>query len=234
MIIHRSLTTFLCALALTFQTGAALAVSTFTETFNSNASNWLNGASTAPTYNSTGGVGNSGYISYTSTFTSGASGPFGAPPLQILFRGNNAANASGDAFVGNWLADGVKSLSVAVRHNYSSTLSLYARIDAGGGAAASLAYDALYAVAPNTWTQVAIPITNSNPPFLSYGAGNYNSVFTNVNNLQLGFYVPASTTFSDFRMDLDNVALTVPEPASLGLVGIGLAALVTRRQRRRS
>jgi len=217
-------------MALLAATGTASAVTTFTETFNTNASDWLTGASTAPTYNVTGGIGDSGFISYTSTFTSGASGSFGAPPLQILFRGNNSADASADAFVGNWLGDGVFSLSIAVRHNYSTALDFYARLDGGSGRAASLATS--YSIAPNSWTTITIPITDSNPPFLSYGAGTYSTVFPSIQNLQFGLYVPASTTFTDLRMDLDNVTVTVvPEPsAAISLLG-GLGLLTLHRRR---
>jgi hypothetical protein len=210
---------------------ASAAVVEYTETFDTNASGWLNGVSAAPTYNATGGVGNSGYIAYTTSFTSGTAGSFGAPPLQVLFRGNDAANASGDAFVGNWLTAGVQSFSVTVRHNYTSTLNLYARFDAGFGAGASLAADPAYAIAPNTWTTITVPITDSNPPFSSYGAGSFSSVFANVQNVQLGLYVPPSTTFTDLRMDLDNVKVAIPEPTSVGLLAGGAGMLMFRRRR---
>lgn len=216
-----------------FVASSASAVTTFTETFNTNASNWLNVSSTAPAYSATGSIDNSGYIAHTASFTSGASGGFpGASPLQLFFRGNNSANASNDAFVGNWIADGVQSLSVSVRHNYTSTLNLYARFDAGAGAAASLAQDPAYAIAPNTWTTLTIPIVNSNPPFVSYGAGSFNSVFSNVQNVQLGLYVPASTTFTNLTLDLDNVAVVTPEPATLGALALG--GLLLRRSRRQA
>ncbi|WAC21487.1 PEP-CTERM sorting domain-containing protein [Luteolibacter sp. SL250] len=218
-------------LGLALSGGSASAVTAFTETFNTNASGWLTGNSVAPTYSATGGVGNSGYISFTSTFTSGASGPFGAPPLQTLIRGNASADASGDAFAGNWITSGVTTMTVAVRHNYNQTLNLYARLDAGGGNAASLASTASYAVASDTWTTITIPITNSNPPFLSYGGGDFNSVFGNIQNVQLGFYLPANTTFTDFRIDVDNVSVAVPEPASLGLLAVAGAGIVLRRRR---
>ncbi|MBN9428656.1 MAG: PEP-CTERM sorting domain-containing protein [Burkholderiales bacterium] len=224
------------ASALALATVPASAVTSFTETFESGASGWLTGTSAAPTYNASGGIDDSGYISFTSTFASGASGPFGAPPLQILFRGNDAANASGDAFVGNWLTDGNQTFSVAVRHNYAETLNLYARFDAGAGRAASLAYDAQYAIDPDTWTTISFPLIDGNPPFLSYGAGNFNSVFSNIQNLQLGLYLPASTTFADLRFDIDNVAVSpVPEPAlySMFVVG-GLVTMVAARRRRRT
>lgn len=221
-------------LAVTSMTGSAsAAVVPFTETFNADASAWLTGASTAPTYNTSGGIDGSGYISYTSTFTSGATGMGGTPPQAILFRGNNAANASGDAFVGNWFTAGVDTFSVAVRHNYTSTLSLYARLDAGAGAAASLAPN-VYSITPDTWTTITFPITNSNPPFVSFGGGNFNSVFSNIQNVQLGLYLPASTTFTDLRFDIDNVSLSaVPEPGSLTLISLAMGALVVYCWRRK-
>ena len=220
------------ALALACLTASASAVTSFTETFNTNASNWLNGASAAPTYSSTGGVSNSGFVSYTSTFSSAATGSFGASPLQILFRGNSGSSASGGAFTGNWITSGVESITVSVRHNYTTSLNLYARLDAGSGRAASLADTSLYAVAPNTWTTISIPIVDTNPPFLSYGAGTFSTVFSNIQNVQLGFYLPASTTFTNFEMAVDNIAVTVPEPASFALAALGLGALTLRRRSR--
>jgi len=219
------------ALASLLAISSASAVTSFTETFNTNASGWINGANGAVTYNSNGGVGNSGYISYTSTFTSGASGSFGAPPLALLLRGNNGA-ASGSAFAGDWVASGVTSLTVSVMHNYTSDLTLYARLDAGSGRAASLASDGAYTVAPNTWTTITIPIIDSNPPFLSYGAGTFSTVFSNIQNVQLGFYVPANTTFTNFTISADNISLNaVPEPASLGLAAAGALGFLARRRR---
>lgn len=207
----------------------------FTETFNTNDSNWLNGDSSAPVWNATGGIGDSSYISWTAPeFTS--AGGFG-DPLKIMFRGNNANNASGDAFVGNWITGGVISLTLSVRHNYTSGLNFYARIAGSGGAGASLSNDGgLFAIAPDTWTTITISITDSDPPFASYGSSTFNGVFTNVQNLQFGLYLPDATTFSNLRLDIDNVSV-VPEPATsallaAGVLGAGLAAW-RRRQRTR-
>ncbi len=234
----------LLALALALTTGSASAVTAFTETFNTGANGWLTGTSVAPTYNATGGVGDSGYISFTHTFTSGTSGTGGSPPLQLMFRGNNAADASGDAFVGNWINDGVQSLTLTVRHNYSTSLNFYSRIASlsTSGRGASLAPQG-YLIPANTWTTITIQIadnlfdagTNPNGTFLSYGAGNFNTVFSDIQDLQFGFYVPASTTLTNFRMDIDNVSVAVvPEPASLGLVAFAGAGFVLRRRRARA
>lgn len=206
----------------------------FTEDFTSGASNWLNGASAAPTWSATGGVGNSPYISYTSPdFTSGGSSPFPPfpPPFQLMFRANSSANASGGAFVGDWLSGGVSSLSVAVRHNYDSTLHFYSRLASTGGAGASLAFDDAFALAPNTWTTINIPIVESDPPFLGYGSGTFSSTFSNIQNLQFGLYLPANTTFTGLRMDIASASV-VPEPGTIGLVAFGLTGLVLLHRRR--
>jgi len=206
----------------------------FTEDFPSGASNWLNGASQAPTWSATGGVGDSAYISYTAPdFTSGSSSPFPPfpPPFQLMFRANSSANASGGAFVGDWLAGGVTSLSVTVRHNYDSTLHLYARLAATGGAGASLAFNDAFALAPNAWTTINIPIVESDPPFVGYGSGTFSSTFSNIQILQFGLYLPANTEFTGLRMDVASASI-VPEPGTVGLVVFGLVGLVLLQRRR--
>jgi hypothetical protein len=213
---------------------SALAPLPFTEEFATNASGWLTGVSTPPAWFSTGGVNDSAYISFTSPeFTSGTNSFDGAPPLQLMFRANNAADASGDAFVGNWLSGGVVSLSLAVRHNYTETLNFYARFASTGGAGASLGFAGVFAVEPtNTWTTITIPIVNSNPPFTSFGTGNFTSVFSNVQNLQFGLYLPTNTTFTDLRMDIDRVSI-VPEPSTWALVACSASVLAGLALRRR-
>jgi hypothetical protein len=203
----------------------------FTEDFTSGASNWLNGSSAAPTWSATGGVDDSAYISYAApAFTSGSTSPFGTPPFQLMFRAGT--NASGSAFVGNWLAGGgVSSLSVTVRHNYDSTLHLYSRLASTGGAGASLAFNNAFALAPNTWTTINIPIVESDPPFVGYGSGTFTSAFSNIQNLQFGLYLPANTAFTGLRMDMAS-ASTVPEPGTIGLVAFGLAGLAFLQRRR--
>lgn len=203
----------------------------FTETFDLGDSNWLNGDSSAPTWHASGGIDDSGYISWTAPeFTS--AGGFG-DPLKLMFRGNNAADASGDAFVGDWLSGGVIALSLSVRHNYTTDLNFYARLAGTGGGGASLANDEeLFSIAPNTWTTITILITNSNPPFTSYGSSTFNGVFSNIQNLQFGLYLPDETTFTDLRMDIDNVSI-VPEPTTsvlLIMAALGVAGVALRRR----
>ncbi|MEM1447155.1 MAG: PEP-CTERM sorting domain-containing protein [Planctomycetota bacterium] len=221
-------TRILAASSLALTVGSASAVSTFTETFDANDSGWLDETGATPDYFATGGVGGSGYISYTpAPFNSGAGG-FG-DPLAILLRGN-AGSASGDAFVGDWLTSGVQTFSVDVRHNYDTALNLYTRLNRGFGQAASSANNAIYTIAPNTWTTLTLEIEDTNPPFVSYGAGSFASVFSGIADVQVGLYLPANTDFNNLTFDLDNVNVTVPEPASLGVVALaGLASLRRRR-----
>lgn len=211
--------------------GSAFAVTNFTETFNTNASGWLNGASGAPIYNATGGVGDSGYISYAPADFNSGSGGFG-DPLALMFRGNAAADASGDAFVGDWLGSGVITLSLTFQHNYTESLNFYARIGGTGGAGASLTNTVVFTIAPNTWTTITIPITDSNPPFASYGSSTFNGVFANVQNLQFGLYLPANTDISGLVVGLDNVTIAVPEPTAAVMFGLGLGVIALRRQRK--
>lgn len=208
----------------------------FVETFNTGDSGWFNGSSAAPDWYSSGGVDNSGYISFENSITTGAGSSYpGAPAglvTQILMRGNSANSASGGAFVGNWLTGGVISLSLTIRHNYDDALNLYTRLAGTGGAGASLSYNAAFTIAPNTWTTILIPITDSNPPFLSYGSSDFNGVFSNLQNLQFGLYLPEYTTFTDLKFDIDNVSI-VPEPTTamfLVVAALGMMFVALRRR----
>ncbi|MEM9384844.1 MAG: VPLPA-CTERM sorting domain-containing protein [Pseudomonadota bacterium] len=212
--------------------GQAWAVSTFTETFNTDDSNWLDGTSQTPIYNATGGIDDSGFISYLAPPFNSGGGGFG-DPLLIMFRGNDANDASGGAFVGDWLASGVTSFSVAVRHNADTALNFYARLAGFGGAGASLSNDSIFEIAPDTWTTISFDIVDSDPPFVSYGSSTFEGVFSNILNLQLGLYLPENTDFDSLMLDLDNVSITaVPLPAAAWLFVSGLVSLLAGARRK--
>lgn len=225
------------AAALAFiSAGRASAVTVpFTETFRSNASGWVISlvptGTGSPTWSSTGGVDDGGFISLSRTMsTSQFNGSgFGF----IAFRGNAAADASGDAFVGNWLTAGVSEVSAYVRHNAPAAVNMYLRLDAGGGAAAS---SVVFSVPSNAWTKLAVPIVESPSSFQSYGAGTFNGVFTNIQNVQIALAPTQSTEVLDgttsYTFGIDNVS-AVPEPSAVALTATAVGCVAGFRLRRR-
>ena len=208
---------FLCLALFTATPRATALIVPFTEGFTSGASNWLNGASAAPTWSATGGVDDGGYLSAPGAISAGGFG-------TIVFRGNAAADASGDAFVGNWLTGGVSTFSAFVRHDAPVALNFYARLDAGAGRAAS-SLD--FSVPVGGWFQLNIPITEAS--FQSYGAAGtgtaaFNSVFSGIQNVQIALSTSQDpgAAGQTYNVSLDRVAL-VPEPHTLSM--LTLAAL---------
>jgi hypothetical protein len=194
----------------------ALASLPFIEDFASNNANWLNGSSVNATWLPAGGVDDGAFIR--STGTVNATG-FGT----IVFRGNANADASGDAFVGNWITGGVSSFSTFVRHDAPMNLNVYARLDAGFGRAGS---SVDFTVTPNTWTQLSVPIVDSTSSFQSYGGGNFTSVFGNILNIQIAMSATQNATLDGqtYTIDIARVSM-VPEPGSLMLLTSGLLAI---------
>lgn len=195
-------------------------INPYNETFATNNANWLTGASQSASWTNSGGVDGGGYITLTATM---ASSGFGA----ALFRGNAASDASGDAFVGNWLNGGVTLFSAYIKHDAGVNLDIYARLDAGAGRAASSVF---FSIPSGQWYQMSIPIVESTNSFQSYGAGTFSSVFTNVQNVQ--FFANTNAPAGTYNFSLDNVSV-VPEPSTVGLLGLGAALLAYRARRRR-
>jgi hypothetical protein len=112
----------------------------------------------------------------------------------IHFRANDAANASGDAFVGNWIGN-VSVLSAQVIHDAPVALNFFFRF-AGAGAMVGFAPP----VAPNTWTTISVAIDPSN---LTPAGGTFAGVMGNVINLQVGVSVPLEYELVPFTYGLD-------------------------------
>lgn len=190
----------------------------FTETFSADAANWRN------SNNAAGATWNAGgFISENSAFD-------GLDPNTpvTLVRANGAFDASADAFVGNWLADGVTTFSFDVRHNAPAPVNFFARFVSQANFPGAIGVG-FVPVFPNTWTTVTIAIDEFNPQFVSFETSDFNTVFSNIARVQLGVLAgglagsPASFTF-----DFDNATI-VPEPGALGLLAIGAIGLVRRR-----
>ncbi len=214
----------------TATTGFTLLVP-FNEEFATGTSNWLAGDSSAATWNATGGVDGGGYISAPGTIVSSG---FGA----IVFRGNATADASGGAFVGDWLTGGVTLFNTYVRHNALADLNIFARLDSGAGRAGSTVS---FLVAPNTWTLLSVPIVDSASSFQSYGgaspggqvpnAAGFSSIFSSVQNIQIVIAPDVALAGNTYSFDVDGISV-VPEPSTVGLLVFGLAGLAWLQRRR--
>lgn len=215
------MTKFLIAVpAMLLVSSSALGVAPFTEGFSASSSSWYNADASAPV-----GWAGGGYA--TTSFNMLNSAPDATP---AFFRAQDEFNSSGNAFAGNYIADGITQLTYQVRHNAPTPLSFFARI-AGPGNFPAVAALEFAPVLPNTWTTITVNITNPNPSFIYEGPpSTYASVFSNVGHIQIGAIVPGSIAGQDLAVnfDLDNVSI-VPAPASaLGLLGLGLGS---RRRR---
>lgn len=201
------------AVLVVWTAGEARAIGSFVETFDAGASGWVDGEFGVLTHHDTGGVEDSGYVSFTAPAFNAGTGGFG-DPLKLMFRGNRSNAASGGAFAGDWLAGGAKRLRLSVRHDHANPLRLFVRIAGRFGAGASLANDARYVIPPDVWTEITIEVEDRDPPFVSYGTSTFKSVFSKISKLQIGFYLPARVDFERLRMDLDQVSLETTEPQS--------------------
>ena len=213
-------------LALSSSARAGSGIPPYTETFDSDAANWTNFNNSATLdWFSSGGPDGSAYASGTYNLQN-ASGFF--PP--VVLRAQSQSNASGGAFVGNWIESGVIAFSFDIRHDLSEALTITGRFATpqnNPGAATESAIEVL----PNTWTRVTFDLTPDSKDIISFGSGNYESIFSNIGNIQIGFNVPSGLAGQDIllRLDIDNAAMIIPSPGTIAL--LGLAPLALRRRR---
>jgi hypothetical protein len=217
----------LCLLCTVAPSHAGAATLPFTEGFSANASGWLDNASGALTHSASGGQDGAGFVSTQFNFlgsTAGSQGP-------VLFRGN--ASASGGAFTGNWLTDGVATLSAWVRHDADIPINSFARFAAPAGFPGAIA--AVFTpVAPGSnWTRISVQINPSNPQFVSFEGSDFNAIFASIGRVQIGASIPAALAGVDrvVHFDLDSVSIAgaVPEPSALAVLGLVIGGLAARR-----
>jgi hypothetical protein len=209
--------------------GAASGIDAFTETFPTGDADWR-GFTNAEIldYTPTGGVGveQDGFVSETFNFVATQPGAFGA---QTLFRGEDATDASGDAFVGDW--NNQTELNFWVRHDFDQPLTFFVRL-AGPQNFPSINYQSPDAIAPDTWTQISAPLDDASQWVLT--GTPFETVLSDIGNVQIGVDRLADTPLPgldrDVVFDLDRVEL-IPSPGAIGLAAIaGLAGLRRRRR----
>jgi hypothetical protein len=221
---------FIAGLSLLAGAGATQAAAIpFTEEFSATSNGWVNFSSGAMVHSATGGPegAGDGFISATRNFVSSVSND-----ATTYVRGHDSLNASGDAFVGNWIAESVTQFSYWVRHDAGIPLTFGTRLASplnspGANAIAS-------EVPSGVWTRIEFEISAASPQFTSFEGSNFNTVFSSIGNIQLTVRpgdlkgVNQLVTF-----DVDKVSV-VPEPSSavlLGTVGLVCALLATKRRR---
>ncbi|MBX9792021.1 MAG: DNRLRE domain-containing protein, partial [Pirellulales bacterium] len=222
--------TLMAGIALLAGAGAAQAATIpFTEEFSAASNGWVNFSSGAVVHSSTGGPNGAGdgFISATRNFVSSVSND-----ATTFVRGHDSLNASGDAFVGNWIAESVTQFSYWVRHDAGIPLTFGTRLASpvNSPGANSIASE----VPSGVWTRIEFEISAASPQFTSFEGSNFNTVFSSIGNLQLTVRPGDLKGINQVvTFDVDKVSV-VPEPSSMTLLCIaaivGVLA-VTRRRR---
>ena len=206
---------------------ASASIVGFVETFDDDSANWRNfNGSAVLDWFPNGGPDGSAYAS--SLFNLSGTSPGGFPPTVIRAQSN--FNSSNGAYAGDWISAGVTGVRFDIRHNLSEAVTITGRFATpNNNPGASVETATL--IAPNAWTTVFIDLTPDSPDFISFGSGNYNSIFSNIGNIQLGFNVPVDLAGQniDARFDIDNFRI-IPAPGAAGaLARLALGAARRRR-----
>jgi hypothetical protein len=217
--------------AISFASAAQAVTVPYTEDFTNDNANWQNNARTLATFNAAGGPDGSSYISVPFNFQASA-----VDSTPVLFRANPSTPlgpASGGNFIGDWLAGEVSQVRAYVRHNATEPLTYFGRVATPTGYPGFIVGDEV-AVEPNVWTAIDLWISPNNSNNFDEGMP-FGSVFNNIGFLQFGVFVPSGLAGVNqaFTFDVDQVTVDVPEPTSLAMAGLAVAAigLVCRRVR---
>ena len=217
-----------------FATPARAATIPFSEEFAAGDSGWRanNNAPGSLTWSASGGADGGGYVATSFNFVSSTAGGQG----PVLFRG--PASASGGAFVGNWLTEGVLEFSFFARTDSAVPLNFFARFvnPAGFPGAVAVNFTPVAVLPAGAWTQLVFAIDPSNPQFVSFEGSSFAAVFGSIGTVQIGVGIPTPLAGVDQAVSfaIDGVSIRgVPEPsaAALSVLSLALAALAARRAR---
>ncbi len=201
-------------------------VSSFVEDFNDGASNWADGIGSSLVEVGSGALDGSAYVSTTTDLNT--AGPFGL----TLFRGQDGFDSSGDAFVGDYIAGGITTISFDVRHNAGMDLDIAVRL------ASSFNFPAIgiqsgTLVSSGVWTTLTFAIDPSNPLLVvepPFTPADYETILSSIGNIQVSSFRPDGlSTPLEVTFDLDNVTIT-PAPSAVALLGLGGLAMGRRRR----
>ena len=205
-------------------------VSPFTETFENGANGWLMGTFVAPTETGSGALDGSAYISTAADLNT--AGMFG---LTVL-RGEDNFGASGDAFVGDYLAGGITTISFDIRHNAGIDLNIALRVSTSNNTP-GFAVEQPVLIGSGSWVHLEYELSPTNPLWTPEGGGPgfdpiafFENVMDSVGNIQISADRPDGLDEAFIvNFDFDNIAIT-PAPSASALLGLG--GLVASRRRR--
>jgi len=208
----------------------AVAIPTI-EDFNTDVANWGDASDAALlTHVASGGPDGSGYASTQLAFA-GLSGGAGGESV-VLFRAEDEFISSGNAFVGNWLADGITRITAQVRHDAPVPLNYFGRFARPANFPAAGAVQ-FAPVPPGQWTTLEFDLRITSPQIVTFEGSNYGTVFSNIGHVQFGVEIPMALAneATAYTFDLDQVVAT-PEPSALvAATGALLVSLLSRRRR---
>lgn len=195
----------------------------FVEDFDTDVAGWEDNVNHPIGFVASGGVDGGSYATTTFNYNGFAS-PFGGGP--VTHRGSFSDNASGGAFVGDYLAEGVGAIKISFRHNAPEAINLFLRVATSvnfPGAVVNQALD----VPANQWTELTFAIEPFSPACTGEAVP-CAAAFSNVQNIQFGTNAPAGLLDDDvaYSLDIDRITIVpIPEPGTALLMGLGLLGL---------